>query len=102
MPWSSVSLRIPCHPHFWLFFTSAAIAVVCFLTESTGSQPDHYCNAPSGIQQAIQHMLKREKCLVRALFISLFTIVALAAQPALVDDVDTAIENSRGAGARFH
>ncbi len=53
----------------------------------------------SGIQQAIQHMLKREKCLVRALFISLFTIVALAVQPALADDVDTAIENFRGAGA---
>jgi hypothetical protein len=52
-----------------------------------------------GIQQAIQKMLKREKCLMRALFISLFTIVALAAQPALADDVDTAIENFRGAGA---
>ena len=33
-----------------------------------------------------------------ASFISLFTIVALAAQPALADDVDTAIENFRGAG----
>ena len=31
-------------------------------------------------------------------FISLLTIVALAAQPALADDVDTAIENFRGAG----
>ncbi len=46
-------------------------------------------------------MLKREKCLIRTLFISLFTIVALAAQPALVDDVDTAIENFRGAGAGY-
>ena len=36
---------------------------------------------------------------MRALFISLFTIVALAVQPALADDVDTAIENFRGAGA---
>ncbi len=36
---------------------------------------------------------------MRTLFISLFTIVALAAQPALADDVDTAIENFRGAGA---
>jgi hypothetical protein len=53
----------------------------------------------SGIQQAIQKMLKRDKCLMRALFISLFTIVALAAQPALADDVDLAIENFRGAGA---
>jgi hypothetical protein len=44
-------------------------------------------------------MLKREKCLIRTLFISLFTIVALAAQPALANDVDTAIENFRGAGA---
>ena len=43
-------------------------------------------------------MLKREKCLIRTLFISLFTIVALAAQPALAIDVDTAIENFRGAG----
>ncbi len=46
-------------------------------------------------------MLKREKCLIRTLFISLFTIVALAAQPALADDVDTAIENFRGAGAGY-
>jgi hypothetical protein len=53
----------------------------------------------SGIQQGIQQMLTREKCLIRTLFISLFTIVALAAQPALADDVDTAIENFRGAGA---
>ena len=36
---------------------------------------------------------------MRTLFISLFTIFALAAQPALADDVDTAIENFRGAGA---
>ena len=36
---------------------------------------------------------------MRTLFISLFTIVALAAQPALADDVDTAIENFRRAGA---
>ena len=36
---------------------------------------------------------------MRTLFISLFTFVALAAQPALADDVDTAIENFRGAGA---
>ena len=36
---------------------------------------------------------------MRALFISLFTIFALAAQPALADDIDTAIENFRGAGA---
>ena len=36
---------------------------------------------------------------MRTLFISLFTIVALAASPALADDVDTAIENFRGAGA---
>jgi hypothetical protein len=36
---------------------------------------------------------------VITLFISLFTIVALAAQPALANDVDTAIENFRGAGA---
>ena len=34
---------------------------------------------------------------MRTLFISLFTIVALAAQPALADNVDTAIENFRGA-----
>ena len=44
-------------------------------------------------------MLKREKCLIRTLFISLFAIVALAAQPALAIDVDTAIENFHGAGA---
>ena len=36
---------------------------------------------------------------MRVLFIALFTTVALAAQPALADDVDTAIENFRGAGA---
>ena len=36
---------------------------------------------------------------MRALFISLFTIFALAAQPALADDIDSAIENFRGAGA---
>lgn len=36
---------------------------------------------------------------MRTLFISLFTIFALVAQPALADDVDTAIENFRGAGA---
>ena len=46
-------------------------------------------------------MLKREKCLIRTLFISVFTIVALAAEPALADDVDTAIENFRGAGAGY-
>ena len=36
---------------------------------------------------------------MRTLFISLFTIFALVAQPALADDVDTAIENFRSAGA---
>ena len=36
---------------------------------------------------------------MRTLFISLFTIFALVAQPAWADDVDTAIENFRGAGA---
>ena len=36
---------------------------------------------------------------MRTVFISLFTIFALVAQPALADDVDTAIENFRGAGA---
>ena len=36
---------------------------------------------------------------MRVLFIALFTTVALAAQPALADDVDTAIENFRSAGA---
>ena len=36
---------------------------------------------------------------MRTLFISLFTIFALAAQPAFADDVDTTIENFRGAGA---
>jgi len=36
---------------------------------------------------------------MRTLVISLFTIFALMAQPALADDVDTAIENFRGAGA---
>jgi hypothetical protein len=44
-------------------------------------------------------MLKRGKYLMRTLFISLFTIFALVAQPAWADDVDTAIENFRGAGA---
>ena len=53
----------------------------------------------SGIQKAMQQMLKREKCLIRTLFLSPFTIVTLAAQPALADDVDTAIENFRRAGA---
>ena len=52
----------------------------------------------SGIQKAMQQMLKREKCLMRTLFLSPFTIVTLAAQPALADDVDTAIENLRRAG----
>ena len=33
------------------------------------------------------------------MFISLFAVFALIAQPALADDVDTAIENFRGAGA---
>ena len=36
---------------------------------------------------------------MRTLFISLFTLFVLAAQPAWADDVDTAIENFRGAGA---
>ena len=36
---------------------------------------------------------------MRTLFISLFAVFALIAQPALADDVDTAIENFRGAGA---
>ena len=36
---------------------------------------------------------------MRTLLISLLTAVALIAQPALADDVDTAIENFRGAGA---
>ena len=36
---------------------------------------------------------------MRTLFLSPFTIVTLAAQPALADDVDTAIENFRRAGA---
>ena len=36
---------------------------------------------------------------MRTLFISLLTAVALIAQPAFADDVDTAIENFRGAGA---
>ena len=35
---------------------------------------------------------------MRTLFISLFAVFALIAQPALADDVDTAIENFRGAG----
>ena len=36
---------------------------------------------------------------MRTLLISLLTAVALIAQPAFADDVDTAIENFRGAGA---
>jgi lipid-binding SYLF domain-containing protein len=36
---------------------------------------------------------------MRTLFISMFTVFALVAQPALADDVDTAIDNFRGAGA---
>jgi lipid-binding SYLF domain-containing protein len=36
---------------------------------------------------------------MRAIFISLFAAFALVAQPAFADDVDTAIENFRGAGA---
>ena len=36
---------------------------------------------------------------MRTLFISLFAVFALIAQLALADDVDTAIENFRGAGA---
>ena len=36
---------------------------------------------------------------MRTLFISLFAVFAFIAQPALADDVDTAIENFRGAGA---
>lgn len=35
---------------------------------------------------------------MRAIFISLFAAFALVAQPAFADDVDTAIENFRGAG----
>ena len=36
---------------------------------------------------------------MRTLFISLFAVFALIAQPTFADDVDTAIENFRGAGA---
>ena len=36
---------------------------------------------------------------MRTLFISLFAVFAFIAQPAFADDVDTAIENFRGAGA---
>jgi lipid-binding SYLF domain-containing protein len=36
---------------------------------------------------------------MRALFISLITVFALVAQPAFADDVETTIENFRGAGA---
>ena len=36
---------------------------------------------------------------MRTLFISLFAVFAFTAQPAFADDVDTAIENFRGAGA---
>ena len=36
---------------------------------------------------------------MRTLFIALFAVFAFIAQPALADDVDTAIENFRGAGA---
>ena len=36
---------------------------------------------------------------MRTLFISLFAVFAFIAQPAVADDVDTAIENFRGAGA---
>ena len=36
---------------------------------------------------------------MRTFFSSLFIVFALIAQPALADDVDTAIENFRGAGA---
>ena len=36
---------------------------------------------------------------MRTLFISLFAVFAFVAQPAFADDVDTAIENFRGAGA---
>ena len=36
---------------------------------------------------------------MRTLFISLFSVFAFIAQPALADDVDTAIENFRAAGA---
>ena len=79
--------------------TSAAIAEVCFSQKVLAAQAPIVTAMLSGIQQAIQQILKREKCLMRTLFISLFTIVALAAQPALADDVDTAIENFRGAGA---
>jgi hypothetical protein len=78
---------------------SAAIAVVCFSQKALAAQAPIVTGMLSGIQQGIQQMLTREKCLIRTLFISLFTIVALAAQPALADDVDTAIENFRGAGA---
>ena len=44
-------------------------------------------------------MLKRRECLMRTLIISLFTVFTLVAQPAAASDVDTAIENFRGAGA---
>ena len=36
---------------------------------------------------------------MRTLFVSLFAVFAFIAQPAFADDVDTAIENCRGAGA---
>ncbi len=36
---------------------------------------------------------------MRTFLISLLTVFALTAQPALADDVDTAVENFRGAGA---
>ena len=36
---------------------------------------------------------------MRTLFVSLFAVFAFIAQPAFADDVDTAIENFRGAGA---
>ena len=36
---------------------------------------------------------------MRTLFVSLFAVFAFLAQPAFADDVDTAIENFRGAGA---
>ena len=36
---------------------------------------------------------------MRTLFISLFAVFAFIAQPAFADDIDTAIENFRGAGA---
>ena len=42
-------------------------------------------------------MLKSGKCRIRAFFMSVFTVFAFIAHPASPDDVDTAIDNFRGA-----